>query len=327
MQTFFKTLLLFMFFAIPALANAETTMTAALSSMTARIGDIINLSISIKYPANSASKPHLEVAPLSLRNEANTTWTLIDSPTVSSKVIDGNNVEDHIYHIAAYKLGTLDMPRVVLEYYDIDNKTTQSSIDLPPVTINASPNMTVNTEFLSFKPPVDLGWPKWFITTLVFIIIILVILLFLILTLFFKRKVLPIMTTPLSMDAWALKELGSLEKSDLVQTKQFKLFFSKISDILRLYVAKSFNIPALDMTTGEILDQLNEQNMISNDAFQTLKEVLDEADLVKFAKFIPNESKCSLSIEKSKQFIQLTTLNEVTPTKVLDSTSQMKSSN
>jgi hypothetical protein len=90
----------------------------------------------------------------------------------------------------------------------------------------------------------------------------------------------------------ALNRLKELDEKQLLQQNKIKIYYSELTDIVRTYIEKDINIPALESTTNELIDTINDFNEssklgISKETIQQLKEVLESADLVKFAKSKP----------------------------------------
>ena len=90
----------------------------------------------------------------------------------------------------------------------------------------------------------------------------------------------------------AVHQLEELDKKLLWQNNKTKQYYSELTDILRTYVEKEFKIPAMESTTSELVNALkkfkNESGIdISNKTIIKLKDLLKEADLVKFAKSKP----------------------------------------
>jgi hypothetical protein len=84
----------------------------------------------------------------------------------------------------------------------------------------------------------------------------------------------------------ALNSLHSLEEEKLWQKGYVKEYHSKITEIVRRYFEERFYLPALELTTSEAMKKLKNRN----DAFeilQTTEKFLNNADLVKFAKYKP----------------------------------------
>ena len=90
----------------------------------------------------------------------------------------------------------------------------------------------------------------------------------------------------------AVQQLNNLDKKLLWQNNKTKQYYSELTDILRVYIEKEFKVPALESTTGELILALkkfkNESGIdISKKTIIKLKDLLKEADLVKFAKSKP----------------------------------------
>ncbi|MCT4698504.1 hypothetical protein [Tenacibaculum haliotis] len=90
----------------------------------------------------------------------------------------------------------------------------------------------------------------------------------------------------------AIEKLQELDKKLLWQNNKIKKYYSELTEIVRGYIERELNIPALEITTDElvaILDDLNEMKSIETDkeTIYKLRKLLQESDLVKFAKSKP----------------------------------------
>ena len=90
----------------------------------------------------------------------------------------------------------------------------------------------------------------------------------------------------------AIYRLNELDEKLLWQNNKIKEYYSELTEIIRGYIERKLKVPALENTTDEVLDML--KDFKDSDAIQTsketlkkLKELLREADLVKFAKSKP----------------------------------------
>ena len=106
----------------------------------------------------------------------------------------------------------------------------------------------------------------------------------------------------------ALKELNHIEQKELWQSGKIKQYHSGISEILRKYMEHRFQFIALELTTDEILSHIN--NNISREEYVELQQVLQRADLAKFAKSKPNEEENKQSMELAKRFVDKTKKSE-----------------
>lgn len=87
----------------------------------------------------------------------------------------------------------------------------------------------------------------------------------------------------------ALEKLDALKAKQLWQKGEVKAYHSELSYILREYIENRFDIQALEQTTSEIQRDL-EQTDVSSDWKTKLGQLLQTADMVKFAKVIPPAS-------------------------------------
>lgn len=90
----------------------------------------------------------------------------------------------------------------------------------------------------------------------------------------------------------ALQRLKELDDKELLKRNEIKIYYSELTDIVRTYIEKDIKIPALESTTNELIETINDFNEssklgISKETIKQLKEILQSADLVKFAKSKP----------------------------------------
>ena len=89
------------------------------------------------------------------------------------------------------------------------------------------------------------------------------------------------------------------------QNNQVKEYYSELTEIVRNYIERVLQVPALEKTTDEIIGMLrnfHDANTIqtSKETIKKLKELLQEADLVKFAKSKP----IAIEIEEDRKDAQ-----------------------
>ncbi|MDO5569895.1 MAG: hypothetical protein Q4F97_00330 [Bacteroidales bacterium] len=103
----------------------------------------------------------------------------------------------------------------------------------------------------------------------------------------------------------AMKALEDLVDKKLWQKGMDKEYYTALTDILRVYILERFDIYALEMTSSEILQAIKNKE-ITKSSISSLKQVLDLADYVKFAKMKPIADENELSIANAKMFISQT---------------------
>ena len=101
-----------------------------------------------------------------------------------------------------------------------------------------------------------------------------------------------------------------LKNQKLWQNSKHKQYYSALSDILRTYIANAFSIGAMEMTTDEIIEALQDER-ISQKSKMDLVSILRDADLVKFAKATPEAEDNELAFDKAYYFVEETKPVEV----------------
>lgn len=103
-------------------------------------------------------------------------------------------------------------------------------------------------------------------------------------------------------DILAINKLAELDNRNLWQSGEVKLYYVEISDIVREYLEKRYNIQAMEQTTDETLTSLRMVDL-AKDEKARLRALLQLADLVKFARTqaLPEEN--VQSMEHARTFI------------------------
>ena len=104
----------------------------------------------------------------------------------------------------------------------------------------------------------------------------------------------------------ALKKLDILKEKKLWQKGKVKAYYTKLTEILRIYIVMRFNIPALEYTSFQLIIALEHNNLIENGAIEKLKQILTFADLAKFAKMQPLADENDNNLKNAYFFIDNT---------------------
>jgi len=109
----------------------------------------------------------------------------------------------------------------------------------------------------------------------------------------------------------AFRELEKLREEKLWQKGEIKNYYTKLTEILRQYLENRFKVFSLELTTAETLEALIKTGFKKDESYNQLKTVLTGADLVKFAKYIPEPSENESHFQNSWDFVLATKENEV----------------
>lgn len=107
---------------------------------------------------------------------------------------------------------------------------------------------------------------------------------------------------PMPPAKWALLQLNDLEQKQLWQQGLTKEYHTELSDIMRTYLERQFGIRALEETTSHILTQLGRSSFPSV-AVSSLKQLLQLADMVKFAKLEPSGYQNEYAMAEARRIV------------------------
>jgi hypothetical protein len=106
----------------------------------------------------------------------------------------------------------------------------------------------------------------------------------------------------------AFRELERLKDEKLLENGLIKEYHSRVSDIIRAYIEIRFSVNAMELTSDEVLDIFRNSEIVNNEMFNQLKQLLKLADLAKFAKYIPVENENEMSLNNAYSFVNETML-------------------
>jgi hypothetical protein len=104
----------------------------------------------------------------------------------------------------------------------------------------------------------------------------------------------------------ALRDLDKLKSEKIWQQDKIKLYYTRLTEILRVYIENRYGILAMEQTSNETLQSLLESGFNDNNLFEKLKEILLLADLAKFAKAKPLASENETAMLSSYIFVNET---------------------
>jgi hypothetical protein len=279
----------------------DVLVSAKVDSHNVLIGDWINLYINLEYP-NNVKITHPQI-----------TDSLQGLEVIERKqpevIQSGNTIkEKYIYVIAAFDTGTYVIPSLKFLYNKVNDTVIQASITSPIPIFVYTVGVNPKEDIKDIKPPLSV--PITLAELLPYLIGIVVagLIIYLIYYLKKKRKTdfIEIFSKPKRpAHEVALESLQLLEAEKLWQRGEVKLYHSKLSDIIRIYIENRFDINAMESTTGEILVDLHSINLNGN-LTDSLREMLTLADLVKFAKAQPLPNENDLSLKIVYEFVQRT---------------------
>lgn len=115
--------------------------------------------------------------------------------------------------------------------------------------------------------------------------------------------------TPVTLYAYTIAKLKSLEEKKLWQQDAFKQYHSELTDILREYLEHRYGMQAPELTSDEIIEQAVNAG-IPSDLITALNYMFRIADLAKFAKSKPLPNENTQCMQNAYHFIEQTKVME-----------------
>lgn len=121
-----------------------------------------------------------------------------------------------------------------------------------------------------------------------------------------KKRSVPL--TPeqkLSPYQYALQQIAEIEKEQLWQSGKVKEYYSRLTDVLRLYMERQMNINAMESTADEVVEKLK-QISLPAELNEKLAQLFQLSALVKFAKSKPGIDENEKALHTAKDFLNYT---------------------
>lgn len=159
---------------------------------------------------------------------------------------------------------------------------SNGAIIIPPRT-NAAAGMALTNDIRDIKPPVKISNP-WETAAWIGGGVLLVALMAILVWWLIKRR-------PAAQPVIVPPHVRARERIDaaLALINNPREFCIALSDAMRVYLEERFQLRAPERTTEEFLHDLQATSHLNADQKQTLADFLSRCDLVKFARFEPNE--------------------------------------
>lgn len=116
-----------------------------------------------------------------------------------------------------------------------------------------------------------------------------------------KREELPVGPPPLPEEV-VRKELDEIQAMKLPAKGEFKHYYTLLSESIRKFLGAEFDFPVLERTTEEVVQNIQYQDVPDRVKERTGK-FLYEADMVKFAKYIPLLEEADAAMEQALKIV------------------------
>lgn len=271
-------LFVFFFCLFPAGVQAQE-VTATVDTTTIKIGEPITYKLSVETEGNN-----LVVFP-----EGQTFSPL---EMIEAFKIDTNKIKDRVRLSREYALTQFDSGNYVIPRQRVLIGDREFRTDSFPVVVNDVVVDTTKQKMFPIKPSVEVppafGIPAWLWWVLGLILLGIIGYL-----LYRSRKKRKEAAQKLPPYEQALFELKQLDESHLLEQRELKEYYSQLSAAVRRYLDGEVYDHALESTTNELIAYLEAERdrgklKLENTTIARLKEILERADLAKFANSRPD---------------------------------------
>ena len=274
-----------------------------------RIGDQVNLRLSLQLPKNYQFEWPFFGDTLTKALEI-----VKKSKVDTTRLENGGLNINQVLTLQVFDSGYYVIPPVRFNY-KVAGSSSQDFVETEPHLLNVFTVAVDTTQAIrGIKGPIEA--PYTFAELLPWILLILGLALGTGLVLYFlnqRKKNRPVFAprakVKLPPHEIALQALEELKNEKLWQKGLIKEYYTRLTDILREYIEVRFNIRAIELTTWEILQSFKNSTISKSDK-EMLSEILELADLVKFAKALPVPSENDKSMTDSVVFVNNTTIKK-----------------
>ena len=267
---------------------------------TITIGDPVQLRLRIEADENL----HVYLDPI---DDSEHEHLEIDKPQVkqikSEESLTGKARYEVTYPLRAFAIGTHSLPPIKIKYTDADGNSRSVQTSAYPFEVQSvKPSGT--TEMKGIKGPwsVSTNWFLYILAALLVIMLAGVLIFF-----YLRKRARPIDFQPEVVSQRqpheiAYEQLNQIEGMNWVAQGEMKIYHIEISHAIRQYIAARYRIPALEMTTQELLDCLQPEDIPK----ALVRQFFANCDLVKFARYNPTKPEAHERMEEARQIVDET---------------------
>lgn len=261
-------------------AQDKAELNVAVDSTQIKIGAQLNYTLQVK--ADSTAQVVFPEQPIFTPFEL-----LEESP------IDTLRSQTHYLYTKRYSLIHFDSGNYFIPQQQVLVNGFSKIADLIPVRVNSVKVDTTKQKLFDIKPlsQVKKNYNR-LISRVLWGLVLALIVIGVSYTYLFQKRKKELRERELPPFDRAIEELKALESEKPFEQDEFKLYYSRLTDVVRRYLEEEAKIDALESTSEELLIKLEMRKGegtldLDFTTLKSLREVLKNADLVKFAKSMP----------------------------------------
>ncbi len=225
--------------------------------------------------------------------------------TPPTRLADGRTMEKRWYLLEPFTSGTFTIPSLKFSFEDASGK--KDSLLTDPVKLEVTSIASKEAARMKIHPIEDILPPppsrRWFWIGIGALPLAAAAVLLLALA---RKKRIPPPPPPIPPHVTALKRLKALAESGLLKQGRIKEFHFTLSDIVRFYIEDRFGLHAPERTTEEFLHEISRNDKIPPHFRGMLDDFLRQCDMVKFAKYTPEDAEIEAAFNMAREFVEKT---------------------
>ncbi len=227
-------------------------------------------------------------------------FAVTQAQTLPTRLVEGGRVvQGREFELQPFLPGEFELPSLTV----ISNGADEIATDPFAVLVESVLEDPETAELRDIGEPVDIPVPWWWWALAVLVPCVALAALG---WWWHRRRQAQSAPRPVPAHERALAALDTLLGENLLADGYLKLFYRRLSDIVRHYIEDRFGLRAPEQTTDEFLAGLANAPQIRNDHHQLLRRFLRQADMVKFAKFQPGSDETGGAVDAARRFIEQT---------------------
>ena len=290
-------------FSLSSSRSQQVTVNASVDVQTISIGDWIRYSVTITAP----DKFRITVP---LIKDTIGVFDIVQQDSIAAAETNGVRTYTKNFVITKFDSGMHDVPPYVIRYSDAAGTEGSAQSNAIPIVVHGV-DVDTTQAIRDVKPQMTVPMSAEEIAMYIALVLAIAAAVYGIYYYIKKRRDQKSGAVEENIPAipphvLALLQLDELESKGLWQQGEVKLFYSEATEIVRRYFERRYDILALEMPSGEVMEQLKRTAM--NDGIcDTVQNFLTDADLVKFAKHQPVASENERIIPTARAIVESTT--------------------
>ncbi len=277
--------------------ESEFSVQTKADRTTLTIGDPFHYTLALKY------SPDFQLDSLNLQEKL--AGLEIRDSLLTSKTSKKQIVSIYDYTLVPWLTGEFEIPPITINYQDKDGN--QKTVFSEPVKVKVESvlgEVTDTTDVKGLKAQLSLGKGWKFYASIILALLILGAGLWLFWLMTRRKKIIQPEEVRFPWEL-ALEELFNLKGKQHSGKMSAKEYYYLLSEILRGYLEKRFSIPLLESTTEEIRLIL-ERDFLQPNSKTVLLRFLEQSDLIKFAKVVPENQQLDNDWQLAYQIVEET---------------------